>query len=123
MSSRSCSIAWPVFVARHPSARKEAVKPGDQHDQADLGQGNAQFFERDVLARFPQGQNIRCSLLHPARSDITSLGLGGEAAGLPSSRHPADRSGWSNAKPSFCRAAAQPLVNRRKKTNTQIHKE
>jgi hypothetical protein len=69
------------------------VKPGGRHGQADLGYGNAQFFKRDVLARFPQGQNIRYSILHPARSDITTLGLGRESACLPSPRNSSDRSG------------------------------
>jgi hypothetical protein len=66
MSGRSCSTAWPVFFARHTSAREEAVEPGNRDVQADIDQRQAQFLKRGVPARFPNRQDVRPTLLDPA---------------------------------------------------------
>ena len=40
------------------ATREEAVKPGHRNGQPDLDQGRAQLLERDVLARFPERENV-----------------------------------------------------------------
>ena len=92
-----------TFFASHAPAREEAVKSGDGDDQACLGQRQAQLIERDVLARLPKSEDVRSSLLDPARPHVTALRLGSELARFAPLRLPADRCRWRNAKPA-CRS-------------------
>jgi hypothetical protein len=59
-------MAWPVFFTRHAAADEEAVQPGHRHVQTNADQRLAQLFKRDVLALFPDSQDIRPPLLDPA---------------------------------------------------------
>jgi len=99
------------------------MQSGDRYGQADLGQGNAQFCKRDVLARLPQGQDVSRSLLNPARSHITALGLGGKSPSLQTLRLPADRRRWRNTKASRRCPATHAAINRSQKPRAQIHRE
>ena len=57
------------------------MQPGNRDGEPLLDQGEAQFFKRDVLARFPEGENVGRSLLDTARAHISALRFGGNAAG------------------------------------------
>jgi len=58
-------MAWPVFFTRHAAADEGAVQPGYRHVQTNADQRLAQLFKRDVLARFPDRENVRLPLLDP----------------------------------------------------------
>jgi len=69
-------------------ADEEAVKPGHTHLKADIGKRRAQFFKRDVLAGFPDRQDIRPPRLNSARPHVAALGLWSEPACVPPLRLP-----------------------------------
>ncbi len=123
MSGRSCSIAWPVFFARHPPAHEEAMQPGNVDDQAESGQVRAQFLKRDVLACLPKGQNIRRALLNPPGSRVATPRFWGEVARLAPLGLPGDRCRRRNTKPACRCTATHPAINRRQKPRAQIHRE
>jgi len=115
-------MAWPVFFTRHAAAGEEAVKPGHGDVQTESEQRQAQLFERDVLAPFPDTEDVRPSLLQPTRAHVTALGLGSKVAGLALLRPPADRRRRRHTKARRSRPATHPTINRRQKPPTQIHR-
>ena len=123
LTQPTCRRGGPYVFARHAPAHEEAVKSGDGDDQADLRQACAQFLKRDILACLPDGKDVCRTLFHPARAHIATLWLRGKVASLAPLCLPADRRRWSNAKTSSCSTAAQPVINRRQKSRTQIHRK
>lgn len=121
-SGRSCSIAWPVFFARHAVTNEEAMKPGHRDVQADLNQRQAQFLKRDVLARLPHGQDFLSPLLDPARAHVATLRLGSKIARHASLILPADRRRGSDPKASRRRPTTHTVIDRRQKPSAQIHR-
>tara|TARA_R110000868_G_scaffold325895_1_gene586784 strand:+ start:115 stop:417 length:303 start_codon:yes stop_codon:yes gene_type:complete len=97
---------------------EEAVKPGHRDVQAQIDQRRPQFFKRDVLARFPYGEDFSLPLLDPARSHIATLRLGSKAAGRTPLILPTDRCRGRYTKPSRRSTTTHPGIDRRQKPLT-----
>lgn len=102
-------------------AHEEAVKRRIGHHQAGFGQCGTQLIERNVLACFPQGENVRAARLDPTRTHVAALGFGCEATALAPPRLPADCRRWRHAEPSGRSPATHSVVDRSHKQRPQIH--
>lgn len=77
-----------TFFARHASADEETMKFRHRDDQAGVSQRHPQFCQPDVLTRLPDREDVRRSLLDPARTQVTALRLGGKGARVAPTRMP-----------------------------------
>ncbi|WP_423777965.1 hypothetical protein [Elstera cyanobacteriorum] len=107
----------------HAFQKKSQVQPGHRNAQANLKQRSAQFFERDVFARFPKGEDVFSPRLDPAGAPVAALRFGGKTARRTPLGVPADRRRGGNVKPRSGRSATHPIVNRRQKTRPQIQRK
>jgi hypothetical protein len=96
------------------------VKPGDGDGQTHFSERPPQFDKRDILLRFPNGQDVRRPLLNPMRPHIATLGLGSKVTRLTPQGVPADRRRRCNAKTGCRSSATHPIINRCQQTDTQI---
>lgn len=98
------------------------MKPGDRDSQAYFSQRRPQFNKRDILLRFPNGQDVLRSLLNPMRPHIATLGLGSKVTRITPHGVPADRRRRRNAKTGCRSSATHPIINRCQQTDTQIQR-
>ena len=106
MSGRSCSMAWPVFFARHAPAYEEAMQPGDGDEQANRGQACALFLKRDVVARFSDRKDVCRPLFHPARAHIAVEGATPSRAAAARQLSPSSTAARSRERKSIERGCA-----------------
>ena len=118
---------WPVlldgmlrFLRIMPRPAKKRCSPETKTVKPTLAKATRSS-SSEMSSRAPKGENVARSLLAPARTHVSALGLGGRAACLALLRMPPDRRGWREAKSCRRCPATQPAFNRNQKPNPQIH--